>query len=267
MSTEITESQAAERLEWLAAEIVRHNALYHGDDAPEISDADYDALTRENAALEAQFPHLVRADSPSRLVGSAPSGHLAKVAHARPMLSLDNAFSGDEVREFVGRVRRFLALPDEEPVALTAEPKIDGLSCSLRYEKGVLVRAATRGNGAVGEDGPVHEPHHVERGAVHLDVVAVRDARRYRDVGALERAHDAPLATHVVRGGQRVPDRWSPQRPGVAGRIGDAEREVRPAGGDEGVVERRCRSGHVLCEPTIDAFAVDATDVGHGLAA
>ena len=150
--SEAAEAAAAARLEWLAAEIARHNALYHGDDAPEISDADYDALVRENARLEADYPQLVRADSPSRLVGSAPAGHLAKVAHARPMLSLDNAFSGDEVREFVGRVRRFLALGEDETVALTAEPKIDGLSCSLRYENGVLVRAATRGNGAVGED-------------------------------------------------------------------------------------------------------------------
>ncbi|KKC25749.1 NAD-dependent DNA ligase LigA [Sphingomonas sp. SRS2] len=147
-----TESQAAERLAFLAAEIARHNALYHGEDAPEISDADYDALTRENTALEAEFPQLVRSDSPSKLVGSAPSGHLSKVAHAQPMLSLDNAFDDEDVADFVGRVRRYLSLSPEEPVALTAEPKIDGLSCSLRYEKGVLMLAATRGDGAVGED-------------------------------------------------------------------------------------------------------------------
>ena len=147
-----TESEAAERLAFLAAEIARHNALYHGDDAPEISDADYDALMRENNALEAEHPDLVRADSPSRLVGAAPSGHLAKVAHAQPMLSLDNAFADEDVAEFVERVRRYLKLGDDEPVALTAEPKIDGLSCSLRYENGVLVLAATRGDGAVGED-------------------------------------------------------------------------------------------------------------------
>ncbi|KQX19386.1 MULTISPECIES: NAD-dependent DNA ligase LigA [unclassified Sphingomonas] len=147
-----TESQAAERLAFLAAEIARHNSLYHGDDAPEISDAAYDALIRENAALEAEFPNLVRADSPSRLVGAAPSGHLAKVAHAQPMLSLDNAFADEDVVDFVGRVRRYLSLGADAPVALTAEPKIDGLSCSLRYEKGVLVLAATRGDGAIGED-------------------------------------------------------------------------------------------------------------------
>jgi DNA ligase (NAD+) len=148
----MTEAEASERLAFLAAEIARHNRLYHGDDAPEISDADYDALMRENAALEAEYPQLVRADSPSKLVGSAPAAHLAKVPHARPMLSLDNAFSDEDVQEFVGRVRRFLNLAEDEPVALTAEPKIDGLSCSLRYEHGRLVLAATRGDGAVGED-------------------------------------------------------------------------------------------------------------------
>ena len=147
-----TDSEAAERLAFLAAEIARHNALYHGEDAPEISDADYDALVRENIALEAQFPQLVRPDSPSSLVGSAPAGHLAKVTHAMPMLSLDNAFADEDVSEFVSRVRRYLSLTPDEPIALTAEPKIDGLSCSLRYEQGVLVLAATRGDGAVGED-------------------------------------------------------------------------------------------------------------------
>lgn len=147
-----TESQAAERLAYLAAEIGRHNALYHRDDAPEITDAEYDALVRENGALEAEFPQLVRPDSPSKLVGAAPSGHLAKVTHAAPMLSLDNAFADEDVVDFVGRVRRYLSLAADEPVALTAEPKIDGLSCSLRYEEGVLVLAATRGDGSVGED-------------------------------------------------------------------------------------------------------------------
>jgi len=150
--TDLSERQAADRLAFLAEEIARHNRLYHGEDAPEITDADYDALMRENAALETAHPALVRANSPSRQVGAAPGGHLAKVAHARPMLSLDNAFADEDVEEFVARVRRFLALPEDAEVALTAEPKIDGLSCSLRYEKGVLVQAATRGDGAIGED-------------------------------------------------------------------------------------------------------------------
>jgi DNA ligase (NAD+) len=147
----VTEAEAAAELERLARDIARHSALYHTEDAPEISDADYDALVRRNAELEAQFPDLVRADSPSRQVGAAPAGHLAKVRHALPMLSLDNAFGEEEVRDFVGRVRRFLNLGEEAEVALTAEPKIDGLSCSLRYEKGVLAQAATRGDGTTGE--------------------------------------------------------------------------------------------------------------------
>ncbi|MGQ0660425.1 NAD-dependent DNA ligase LigA [Sphingosinicella sp.] len=147
----MNEVEAAAELERLAAEIARHNALYHTEDAPEISDAEYDALIRRNRELEAEFPHLTRADSPSRQVGAAPAGHLSKVQHARPMLSLDNAFSDEEVADFLARVRRFLRLADDEEIALTAEPKIDGLSCALRYEKGRLALAATRGDGTTGE--------------------------------------------------------------------------------------------------------------------
>jgi DNA ligase (NAD+) len=147
----VTDAEAAAQLEHLAAEIARHNRLYHSEDAPEISDAEYDALMRRNAELERQFPHLVRDDSPSRQVGAAPAAHLSKVRHALPMLSLENAFSEDEVADFVGRIRRFLSLAPDDEVALTAEPKIDGLSCSLRYEKGQLVLAATRGDGTTGE--------------------------------------------------------------------------------------------------------------------
>ncbi|QPQ54166.1 NAD-dependent DNA ligase LigA [Allosphingosinicella flava] len=152
MSDLFEEANATAELERLAREIARHNRLYHSDDQPEISDAEFDALVRRNAELEAKFPHLVRSDSPSRQVGAAPGGHLAKVAHATSMLSLDNAFSDEDVIDFAGRVRRFLNLPDDAELALTAEPKIDGLSCSLRYEKGVLTLAATRGDGTTGED-------------------------------------------------------------------------------------------------------------------
>ena len=148
----ISEADAAKELERLAQQIAYHNERYHAEDAPEISDAEYDALVRRNAELESLFPHLIRPDSPSRAVGASPSGHLAKVAHARPMLSLDNAFADEDISDFVGRVRRFLSLAENAEVALTAEPKIDGLSCSLRYERRQLVQAATRGDGQVGED-------------------------------------------------------------------------------------------------------------------
>jgi len=148
----VTEAEAAERLAMLAREIARHRHLYENENDPELTDAAFDALVRENEALEAKFPQLVRADTPSAKVGAPVSSRLAKVAHARPMLSLDNAFSEEEVAEFVARVRRFLKLPDDAEVALTAEPKIDGLSCALRYKNGRLVQALTRGDGATGED-------------------------------------------------------------------------------------------------------------------
>ena len=148
----LTAEAAAAELARLAAEIARHDRLYHGADAPEITDAAYDALVQRNRAIEARFPELARADSPSVRVGAAAASGFAKVVHAAPMLSLENAFSDAEVSDFLERVRRFLALPGDAALALTAEPKIDGVSISLRYEGGALVRAATRGDGAVGED-------------------------------------------------------------------------------------------------------------------
>jgi DNA ligase (NAD+) len=148
----LTVEQAAEELARLAAEIAAHDRRYHGEDAPAISDAEYDALKARNAAIEARYPELMREDSPSLRVGAAPSETFAPVTHARPMLSLDNVFSDDDVVDFVASVRRFLNLSPDAGLVFTAEPKIDGLSMSLRYEKGRLVTAATRGDGTTGEN-------------------------------------------------------------------------------------------------------------------
>ena len=147
----LSDAEATEELTRLADELAAHDVRYFQDEAPTISDGDYDALKRRNAELEARFPDLVRENSTSLRVGAARSASFAPVEHGVPMLSLDNAFSDDDAGEFDARVRRFLRL-GEDPVAYTAEPKIDGLSASLRYEKGVLVQGATRGDGRVGED-------------------------------------------------------------------------------------------------------------------
>jgi DNA ligase (NAD+) len=149
---DLTEAQAKAELMRLALEIGVHDKRYYQQDRPSISDADYDALRARNREIEARFPKLTRPDSPSKRVGAAPARGFAKVRHAVPMLSLDNAFSDDDVRDFVGRIRRFLKLGEDEPIVFSAEPKIDGLSMSLRYEDGALVRAATRGDGSEGED-------------------------------------------------------------------------------------------------------------------
>lgn len=149
---DLSEEQAAAELAYLAAEVARHDELYHGKDQPEISDADYDALKRRNDAIEARFPALVRDDSPSRRVGAAPLPTFAQIVHARPMLSLDNTFSDEDVRDFIASVYRFLGRLPDGSIAFTAEPKIDGLSMSIRYENGRLVNAATRGDGTAGEN-------------------------------------------------------------------------------------------------------------------
>ncbi|TWG64781.1 NAD-dependent DNA ligase LigA [Aminobacter sp. J44] len=149
---ELTPQEAAEELAALAAEIAEHDRRYYAEDAPTISDADYDELRLRNAAIEAAFPELIRSDSPSRAVGTAPTGTFGQVRHSRPMLSLDNVFSDADARDFVASVRRFLSLSSGEELVFTAEPKIDGLSMSLRYERGELVTAATRGDGETGEN-------------------------------------------------------------------------------------------------------------------
>jgi len=149
---ELTEPEATAELERLVAEIARHDELYYRQDDPEISDAAYDELRLRNAAIEARFPALQRADSPSRRVGAAPAEAFGKVRHVVPMLSLGNAFADDEVTDFVARVRRFLGLATDAPVEVLAEPKIDGLSISLTYAAGRLTLAATRGDGVEGEN-------------------------------------------------------------------------------------------------------------------
>jgi DNA ligase (NAD+) len=151
---ELTPDQAKDELAALAAEIARHDTAYHQKDAPVITDAEYDELRRRNDAIEARYPDLVRADSPSQRIGAAPAGGFAKIVHSVPMLSLGNVFSEEELQDFVRSIRRFLRELSDESIAveMVAEPKIDGLSVSLRYENGKFVSGATRGDGAVGED-------------------------------------------------------------------------------------------------------------------
>src|SRR5271166_2020293 len=148
----LTPAEAGAEHARLGAEIAEHDRRYHGEDAPTISDAEYDELRRRYTGLEAAFPELADAESANRKVGAPPSEKFAKVRHPVPMLSLGNIFADEEVDEFCARVRRFLGMPIDAPLAMVAEPKIDGLSCNLRYENGELVQAATRGDGFEGED-------------------------------------------------------------------------------------------------------------------
>ena len=151
-ASEMDIDAARQELESLAIAIAWHDARYHGEDDPAISDADYDALVARNRDLEAVFPDLIRDDSPSRRVGAPVAAGFGKIRHVRPMLSLNNGFSDEDIADFAARIRRFLSLDDAAALAFTAEPKIDGLSLSLRYENGILVQAATRGDGTEGED-------------------------------------------------------------------------------------------------------------------
>jgi len=194
----LSEAEASAELARLAGEIARHDALYYREDAPEISDADYDALRQRNAAIEARYPQLMRTDSPSRRVGSAPAEAFNKVRHAVPMLSLGNAFSEEDVSDFMARVRRFLGLAAEAVVEVTAEPKIDGLSISLTYSKGRLTQAATRGDGTEGENVTPNVktmrqiPQHL-RGAALPDLIEVRGEiyLAHQDFEALNREQAA----------------------------------------------------------------------------
>ena len=168
---DLTLLEASAELAALAAEIAKHDRAYHEQDAPLISDAEYDALRQRNEAIEARFPDLIREDSPSRRVGAGPAEKFGKLRHAVPMLSLSNGFSEEDARDFVGRIRRFLDLHEDEAVDITAEPKIDGLSISLRYENRKLVQAATRGDGYEGEN-------------VTANVMTIHDVPKRLQVGA-----------------------------------------------------------------------------------
>ena len=164
----------------LEEEIAAHDKRYHQQDAPTVSDADYDALKRRLLEIEDQFPDLATLGGVSSRVGAAPASGFAKVKHSKPMLSLDNAFADDDVADFLGRIRRFLNLKDGDDLTMIAEPKIDGLSASLRYEAGELVRAATRGDGQEGEDVTAnirtlkHDVPHKLHGRGWPDVLEVR---------------------------------------------------------------------------------------------
>lgn len=182
---DISRKQAEQELKRLAEEIAEHDRRYYAEDAPAVSDAEYDQLRLRNQEIEQKFPELVRSDSPASRVGIAPSGPFSKVTHAVAMLSLGNAFNDEDVQDFADRIRRFLGLQQDEPVALTAEPKIDGLSIAIKYENGKLVQAATRGDGSVGENVTENVktisgiPHHVKardfpdvfevRGEIYMD--------------------------------------------------------------------------------------------------
>ncbi len=226
MMTEMTEAAAANELMRLARAIARANRRYHLEDAPEISDAEYDALVRRNDALEAAFPQLIRADSPSRQVGHEVSASpLSKVTHEVRMMSLDNAFSDEELGEFVARVRRFLALGEDVPVPMTAEDKIDGLSCSLRYEGGRLVRAATRGDGQVGEDVTANVAH-ISDIAQMLSGDDVPDVFEIRGEVYMERAAFAALNAAQEAAGDKI---FANPRNAAAGALRQKDAQVTAA--------------------------------------
>ena len=219
------ESAAAE-IARLSAEISRHDALYYRQDAPEISDAEYDALRRRLQELEASHPELARADSPSKKVGARPVAAFGKIRHDVPMLSLGNAFDDQDVIDFVDRVRRFLNLAEADRLEVTAEPKIDGLSISIRYEAGVLVQAATRGDGAEGENvtanvKTISEIPHALKGKDIPDVIDVR--------GEIYLGHEdfAKLNAAQAASGDKV---FANPRNAAAGSLRQLDPRSRPSG-------------------------------------
>ncbi|MDX6749750.1 NAD-dependent DNA ligase LigA [Geminicoccaceae bacterium 1502E] len=270
---ELDEAQAAAELAWLAAEIERHDRLYHRDAAPEISDADYDALRARNSALEERFAALRRPDSPSLRVGAPPVESFGKVRHAVPMLSLDNAMAGEEVAEFIARIRRFLGLGEDAALDFVAEPKIDGLSCSLRYEDGFLVRGATRGDGTVGEDVTANvrtlrdvpqrlltddPPRILEiRGEVYMEQAAFLELNRRREAagepvfanprnaaaGSLRQLDSAVTARRPLR---FFAYGWGEADPPVAGSYSGWLERLEAMGFSVNPLARRCRGAEEL---------------------
>lgn len=241
----------------LAEEIRGHDRRYYQDDAPSVSDADYDALRRRLEAIEARFPELRTAESPTQTVGAAPSERFAKVRHAAPMLSLANAFDETDVTEFVERVRRFLNIKAEDGVAFTAEPKIDGLSASLTYERGRFVRGATRGDGETGEDvtpnlrtiGDI--PERFDREGVP-DVIEVRGEvymahEDFRALNARLEAEGKPVLANPRNGAagslRQLDDRVTASRPLRFFAYGWGEASSLPADTQSGMVEALARWG------------------------
>ncbi|MEM6422673.1 MAG: NAD-dependent DNA ligase LigA, partial [Pseudomonadota bacterium] len=200
-AADLTLEEAAAEVARLSDTLRRHDKAYHRDDAPEVSDAEYDALKRRLRLIEAAHPTLIEADSPSQTVGAAPAEGFAKVRHRVAMLSLGNAFNDEDAAEFDARIRRFLTLGAEEPLAYVAEPKIDGLSLSLRYEDGALVEAATRGDGTEGENVAANArtiaeiPHRIEGAPAVLEI---------RGEVYMTQADFAAMNTRQAEAGQKV---------------------------------------------------------------
>ncbi|SDI57265.1 NAD-dependent DNA ligase LigA [Aliiruegeria lutimaris] len=219
----LTAEEAASELARLAQVLTEANRAYHADDAPVMSDAEYDVLKRRNSEIEASFPNLVRPDTPSEQVGTTPSEGFSKVRHAVRMLSLGNAFEDEDVAEFDRSIRSYLGLPSEAPLAYTAEPKIDGLSLSLRYEKGRLVQAATRGDGSVGENVTANArtigdvPQTIENAPEILEV----RGEVYMSHADFEALNDRILAEHasIPNPGKRVAKTFANPRNAAAGSL------------------------------------------------